>query len=477
MEENSSQLTLNRKTILALAGIAVLLGATVLTVYLVQQKQIFKPRAYEAKPASVPETSFTLAGPHSVIVGQQVRISLLVKSDIDAANLFAAKLKFPADMLEATSVNVTGGTLNPTSGKVCAQIITRACLSSNPQVCDNFPTPCDVPSGWVVSGSSNSSNSGGSPVAIPSSGPYCKLVEKGPRYSGKVVSGTTTAVSPGERLNLVASIIRDDGNHRNIRWETSGGNIQNSAWDLTDWVAPTPPGTYTVSLSINNLPQPNCISSFTVNNSSTGFIKNWVENYVDNKTGTISLVGGIPTPGYKTQVGENGVEMAEITFTAKKVGPVTIAFDPDSAIYRNLDNTNILTTKREVSFSVVPGPTPSCTPKPPCLDAIPRCLMAEPATGWCSITPAPTKTLTPTPTITQGMKGDVNGDNKIDLIDMSVLLSNWGKSGEMVGRADLNGDGLVNVFDYSAMIKLLIDNKVIKGISDLPATLNISNTR
>jgi len=39
---------------------------------------------------------------------------------------------------------------------------------------------------------------------------------------------------------------------------------------------------------------------------------------------------------------------------------------------------------------VTPTPTPTCLPRPACLDATPRCLLAEPAGGWCqSPTPIP----------------------------------------------------------------------------------------
>jgi len=47
-----------------------------------------------------------------------------------------------------------------------------------------------------------------------------------------------------------------------------------------------------------------------------------------------------------------------------------------------------------------PLPGPSCFPRPPCLDAIPRCLIAEPAVGWCPpTTPSPSSPpANPTPT-------------------------------------------------------------------------------
>jgi hypothetical protein len=42
-------------------------------------------------------------------------------------------------------------------------------------------------------------------------------------------------------------------------------------------------------------------------------------------------------------------------------------------------------------------PTPTCTPRPACLDAVPRCLIPEPATGWCPTTPTLSPTSCPVP--------------------------------------------------------------------------------
>lgn len=61
-------------------------------------------------------------------------------------------------------------------------------------------------------------------------------------------------------------------------------------------------------------------------------------------------------------------------------------------------------------------------------------------------TPIPTPTVTTTP----GQKmGDVNGDGTVNVFDLSVLLSNWGKN---TATCDLNHDGAVNVFDLSILL-------------------------
>lgn len=311
----------SKKTLIGLVGIVLLLIAIPAAVYLAQQKQIFKPKAGGIAPISGPETSFNLSARPSVEVGSWTRVIVFVRSDIDAANLFAAKLKFSPDLLAVKSINT----------------------------------------------------------------------------------------------------------------ESTSTNL-------------------------------------------THFVTNWVENVFDNITGTASIVGGVTAPGYQTAVGQFPGEMAEVDFLAKKVGSAVISFDAGSAIYRNSDNADILNIKREVSIDVVapltptpicntllPGsctsPTPTCTPRPACLDLIPRCLPPEPSEGWCP------DTITPTPA---GIKGDINNDGVINLVDMSALLSRWGKSGPEAGKADINGDGVINSVDYSMMIKILIDNKVIQSAAEVP---------
>lgn len=56
---------------------------------------------------------------------------------------------------------------------------------------------------------------------------------------------------------------------------------------------------------------------------------------------------------------------------------------------------------------------------------------------------------TPAPTPAPGVTGDVNADGKVNVFDLSTLLTNWSKTS---GAADLNKDGSVNVFDLSILL-------------------------
>lgn len=72
-----------------------------------------------------------------------------------------------------------------------------------------------------------------------------------------------------------------------------------------------------------------------------------------------------------------------------------------------------------------------------------------------TVTPTPTTfpptiTITPSPTVTS-QPGDVNGDRIVNLVDLSTLLSNFGKPGIRT-QGDLDGNGSVNLSDLTQLL-------------------------
>lgn len=66
-----------------------------------------------------------------------------------------------------------------------------------------------------------------------------------------------------------------------------------------------------------------------------------------------------------------------------------------------------------------------------------------------------------TPSTGSLKNGDVNSNGKIDLVDLSRLLAQFGKSGQ--SGADLNSDGLVNTLDLLQLRSILIENGTLSG--------------
>jgi hypothetical protein len=46
-------------------------------------------------------------------------------------------------------------------------------------------------------------------------------------------------------------------------------------------------------------------------------------------------------------------------------------------------------------------------------------------------------------------RSDINGDNKVNLTDFSILLFNWNTTDP---DADINQDGIVNLTDFSILL-------------------------
>ena len=76
--------------------------------YLVSNPTVFKPKA-DVIINYIPETNFSLSQDTPTVhqVGQEFQVKLLVRSDTDPANLFTAKLGFPAKYLSVSRVDTT----------------------------------------------------------------------------------------------------------------------------------------------------------------------------------------------------------------------------------------------------------------------------------------------------------------------------------------------------------------------------------
>jgi hypothetical protein len=73
----------------------------------------------------------------------------------------------------------------------------------------------------------------------------------------------------------------------------------------------------------------------------------------------------------------------------------------------------------------------------------------------CAIPPTPTATPSVSPTATPTATAtpvhnaaDLNNDSKVNVFDLSILLSHWGST----GTGDVDGNGTVNVFDLSRLL-------------------------
>ncbi len=134
-------------------------------------------------------------------------------------------------------------------------------------------------------------------------------------------------------------------------------------------------------------------------------------------TGKVVLAYGATTPKTGTHT------IATITFKVMNSGSAAVTLTNSAVAESNL-NTDVFKSSTNATYTLtLPTPTPSPTP-----------------------TATPTPTPTPTPV---GKQGDLNRDSKIDIQDLSYLLTKWGTNDTL---ADFNKDGKVNTFDLSVLL-------------------------
>lgn len=120
--------------------------------------------------------------------------------------------------------------------------------------------------------------------------------------------------------------------------------------------------------------------------------------------------------------------------TTPTIVPVTQAVTPTNP----LTPTPTITPTPTPSLTPTPTRTPTPTPLPPTPSPTP--------TSQPTPTPVPP---TPTPTKTQAQRADFNNNGRVEIQDLSYLLSRWG-SNDLT--ADLNNDGKISTFDLSILL-------------------------
>lgn len=287
-------------------------------VYLVQEgPKIFKPKASELRPSS-PETSFKLV--NASLSKAEVVVKLYARSDISAANVFSAKINFPKDLLEVTSIETESEVSSISKGP---QSLVKEVFADEKE-CEH---DSDCQSGYFCVGKDASKRLG-----IPWD--TCAKEED------KNVSGNTAIggeckwdgdckAPAGEKRGYCCTA--EDCGTRQYKCTNKDGTIPGSG--------STQSGTSGSARSVN---------------------LNWSERTPveqANKEGTLSLIAQAPNPGVKTNTSQDSLLLATIKFKAKGQGEANISFDDSSQIFSNSANTNILTKKTGVTIQLGTGQT------------------------------------------------------------------------------------------------------------------------
>ncbi len=420
-----------QKGIAHLALIVLVVFGIAIGLYLVQTKTDLFPSA-QFMSAPVPQTAFHLTAEYPTdpatppqkgrlerewfYPGEKVSVEVAVSSDIDAANTFSAVVNFPNDLLEVMSVQKgdQGGSIaldNPVqdtftqeqssggvtqtipsanlpSNRVCAQVITKACILEQvicvrapcppQQICKEFPTPCDVPAGWEIEDQNLKGSRSCSWDTINPEGPcpkgyYCKS------RSTCSEGGACTQVMGGDCYPDPSPVPSVSCRPRPACLDSEPRCLMPETSDMCP-------------------PAPRTVEDY--------FIRFWLpDTGFNNETGKIILSGGVSGQGILTVPPSKPI-MATIIFKAKKAGEVNLQIAEESMILRNSDSSNILVNRNNLTIQIQDPAKPV-------------------------------------------VKGDLDGDGVVGYKDFSMLLSKWGTDDKI---ADINGDGKVSIFDFSILL-------------------------
>jgi len=462
----------NQKGIAQILILLILIGGLVGGLYLVRQTQIFKPRAQTPRPIPIGETSFTLStDSNGLSAGQKFSVDLLVRTDVDAANLFVAKINFPKDLLEVTGIEkiFVPPDLPPPG------MVPEVTLKLGESTSSSVPKPPGIEvvgqtvpdyfiKNWVESYFNNQDGVISLVGGVPTPGVQTNA---GATYAPKMATINFIVKAEGEAtisFDEKSAIYRNSDNIDILQIKRDLSFNIGCSSAVIDCAVP-PAGCSYVGGT--------CQSCGTL--SCTPICAAVITSAINSITGECRE---FPSP---CDVPE-GWEVATNCTLQPTITPVPTP--PVCPLWERICKPANICQSYWVPCDPVltPTPSPTCQPRPACLDATPVCLIPEPAGGWClpgecsgafprceggkdaiQISPDPDgcpKYICPT----SYQKGDGNRDGKIDLIDLSVLLSNFNKS-ISIPELDANDDGVINVFDFSALVRIFIANGIVKQVN------------
>lgn len=388
----------NQQGIAHVFVLALLLAGLAVGTYAVQNHTNLFPKAQQAakNPQPSSETSFSLGtglkptNEAAVSVGSKIQVNLLVASDIDAAGRFVAKLKFDRNKLEVTGITTQQ---MPYDDYPTTCVDKPECLDGDPACLlpepiegwceDDLPKPSPLPKDLTCGGKENKQCPEGYACAIPEIGcaddnPNCEILGKCLKApdDGKICAQVITKACTLQKVQCVTEpcppieICKEFPSPCDV---PTGWNIINPQGSPFPPVPPYPKNSNIPKSSNTPLPKVTAVPRSSTIPQNTPFpswkqdffIQKWTEQKYDNSKGTISLVGEVPPPGFKTNRTTFGSKaiMAVITFHAKASGNAKVTFERGSAINRSSDNKNILTSKKDLRISVNKAtPAPSMGP-------------------------------------------------------------------------------------------------------------------
>lgn len=478
-------------------------------IYLVQSPQIFNPKASQNQP----QTGFYFElEKKNFRIGEMISPAILVRSDISAANLFAANIKFDPTVLQLISVSVTNAPLDESTPSSIPSATPIILPSSTPTPSPTpIPTPTPAPSPkpagvtFYIDAAVNCSDKEG---LTPD-----QLCQKAGYSRAKASSGNIVAKGWWWKQCGGPSLSNCSGLECTINdVDCTGGGGHEYLWNQKKFLV----GDYVQTGDNKKLFRPEefescsrmspgwklriaCQYDAGVLGAQAGIITTWTQKFSNdqdlekaNNTGLINLIGAVIIPQHKlttpnTQAGKDPAMYAILNFRAKSNSSpegTKIQFTDDSAIYRNSDNVNMLRLpdhnpkRQELVLSITGGTqltatasatlTPSAQPANtlPTTSTTNGVICAQVITIACKQTNQDACKKFPNACIPNGwikqpsdriIKGDADKDQDVSNKDLSILITNFGKPATNNQSLDFNNDNFINTFDYLKMKKVIND--------------------
>lgn len=498
---------LSQRGAIHLLIIFILIAGLIATLYLVQKTQIFKPKASVSGPIT-PTTSFSFYSEKpGASIGDELVVQVLVHSDIAASNLFDAKISYDPQALQLSKIDTDStfikSWVEQYSGDPGKVSLVGAVPNPGFQTTNNDAFPVMAILHFTALKEGQTTISFDDTSAIYSNADNANiLVSKDPitlslTSGGIIPIGDTVTYSLAFNWNFIGIplVLSQPLSAKDF---LAGSQYANNKCDsIVGFEASKGGATSYFSdpnkAVLNNLNTLQAGAGYQVHCSEAVSFK-LTGTYLSNNPAVIKGWNMIALP--VTQKGDIAFSAASILeelpsdnklscdiIMHQKPGAnvsASVNSSNDSDASMEVYDLNSTDPNRKINFALnrsegywvhcndQTNPTPSLPPCPSnsiCSSYSSSCEVnggikcsAGGQVPSCCISKSSLPSSAPVPAL-----GDGNGDGKINLIDLSVLLSDFNKTSQFRIFIDLNGDGVINSFDFGLMRNLLIQKKVIKG--------------
>lgn len=171
-----------------------------------------------------------------------------------------------------------------------------------------------------------------------------------------------------------------------------------------------------------------------------------IKNSIDNNTGKISY--SLFSVDKTKAVSGSNIATLDINATVKAGAPAgdySLTLATDSSVAAVSEGQNVVVSRVPGTLTVSTTAVTSTVTSAPTSTTAPT----NPPSSGGGNNSGGSNSANPNPPVAAGKRGDLNGDGKINVLDLSILLSKFMKA---TGNSDLNNDGKTNILDLSILL-------------------------